>query len=334
MWRDWFTFTKGERRAILLLTLLIIGVMIWLYRPTSTMKEATLFANTDSVATLMQKRNIEPTEAPRHTKSTNIQHPNGHQPHKEWRETHSPHKFNPNTADSLELLSIGLTPQVARNILHYRKAGGHFRRPEDLARIYGLHDTTFNAIKPYIDIPKEKLIGKESKGKRQNTSYNEVGKSNHNTQNSISTYNIKENTSFPTKHAKLKPGQFVDINIADTTELMKIPGIGPIYAKMIVDYRQLLGGYCHVAQLHELTVLPEDIGDWVHISSTLVKKLKINHLSITQLRTHPYLTFYQAKAIVELRKREGDIKSARQLLFLDEFSEKDITRLTPYLTFE
>ena len=103
---------------------------------------------------------------------------------------------------------------------------------------------------------------------------------------------------------------------------------------MIVEYRELLGGYCHISQLHELTILPEDIGDWVQISTPQQKKLKVNKLSITQLRTHPYITFYQAKAIVELRKREGNIKSVRQLLFLDEFSEKDITRLSPYLSFE
>ena len=330
MWRDWFIFSKGERRAILLLALLIIVVMVLLcYRPTITSKEPTLLSNTDSVATLLQKLQSIPTSQP----STKTKSPSyGIQaPHNEQRE---PHKFNPNTADSLELLSIGLTLQVTRNILRYRRAGGHFRRPEDLARIYGLHDTTFAAIKPYIDIPtknqprieyKEKVKGINDKAGEENVLSD---------QDPTPIYNIKRNTAYPTKQAKLKPGQFVELNTADTTELMKIPGIGPVYAKMIVEYRELLGGYCHISQLHELTILPEDIGDWVQISTPQQKKLKVNKLSITQLRTHPYITFYQAKAIVELRKREGNIKSVRQLLFLDEFSEKDITRLSPYLSFE
>ena len=72
----------------------------------------------------------------------------------------------------------------------------------------------------------------------------------------------------------------------------------------------------------------------MHISTPTINKLYINKVTLSQLRAHPYLTFYQARAIVELRKREGDIRSIRQLLFLDEFTEADIERLTPYLTFE
>ena len=134
--------------------------------------------------------------------------------------------------------------------------------------------------------------------------------------------------------AKYKPGQFVDLNTADTTELMRIPGIGPARARHIVEYRHALGGYHSIAQVHEAYDLPEHLGDWVHISTPTIEKLRINRASLSQLRAHPYLTFYQARAIVELRKREGDIRSVRQLLFLDEFTEADIARLTPYLSFE
>lgn len=133
---------------------------------------------------------------------------------------------------------------------------------------------------------------------------------------------------------KYKPGKFVDLNTADTTELMKIPGIGPVSAKYIVDYRHALGGFHTIRQVHEAYDLPEHLGDWVHISVPKVKKLPINKASASQLRIHPYLTFYQARAIIELRKREGNIRSPRQLLFLDEFTEADIARLTPYLSFE
>ena len=134
--------------------------------------------------------------------------------------------------------------------------------------------------------------------------------------------------------AKYKPGTFVDLNTADTTELMKIPDIGHVRAQRIVEYRHALGGYHSIQQVHEAYDLPEHLGDWVHISTQTIKKLYVNKLSLSQLRKHPYLTFYQAKAIVELRKREGNIRSARQLLFLDEFTEDDIARLTPYLSFE
>ena len=133
---------------------------------------------------------------------------------------------------------------------------------------------------------------------------------------------------------KYKPGKIVDLNTADTTELMKIPGIGPVSAQYIVDYRRALGGFHTIRQVHEAYDLPEHLGDWVHISTPTVKKIPINKASASQLRAHPYLTFYQAKAIIGLRKREGNIRSVRQLLFLEEFSEDDIARITPYLSFE
>lgn len=296
MWRDWFTFSRQDRRAILILSLLIVvvGGLFWT-KPRwlgKGMPSESLESYKDSFLT------EEPIVAV------------------------MPHPFNPNTADSLELLSVGLPPRVARNILRYREAGGRFRKPEDLARIYGLHDTMYAQVKPYITIPSERkeVTPVPRSSDRQITSLPDTGR--------------KEHPYAAYMRAKYKPGQSADLNVADTTELMKIPGIGPVYARMIVDYRERLGGFHSVAQVYDLDVLPEEVGDWVHIDTASIVKLKINRLSVTQLRTHPYLTFYQAKAIVALRKREGDIKSVRQLLFLDEFSEADIERLEPYLSFE
>ncbi len=295
MWRDWFTFPQQDRRAILLLSALIILALILLWiKPLWSHKEICEVHTPDSLLLTL-----------------------GDTPQRKERIRVSSHYFDPNTADSLELLSIGLPPHVARNILRYRRAGGRFRKPDDLARIYGLHDTLFVAIKHYIAIPTTRQPLTEP------------------------SYPITSSDSTRHEHpyaeymrAKYKPGKFVDLNKADTTELMKIPGIGPVRAKRIVEYRRALGGFHSITQVHEAYDLPEYLGDWVHISTPVIEKLNINKVSLTQLRTHPYLTFYQARAIVELRRREGDIRSVRQLLFLEEFTEADIARLTPYLSFE
>lgn len=309
MWRDWFTFSRQDRRAIFLLAVLIVLVMALLCtKPLWHSAQTTPLSAADSVAIA----HLQP-EAPQPIVQIAM------------------HPFNPNTADSLELLSVGLPPHVARNILRYRKAGGSFRRPDDLARIYGLHDTTFVRVKPYIAIPSERPVERTSETHRAEMQPVEQ------------PLVIAEPLDTPRREhpyaeymrAKHKPGEFVDLNRADTTELMRIPGIGPVYARMIVEYRQRLGGFHSVAQLHELdAALPNDLGDWVHVSAPATEKLRVNSLSVTQLRSHPYLTFYQAKAIVDLRKREGNIRSARQFLFLDEFTEADIERLQPYLSFE
>lgn len=309
MWRDWFTFSRQDRRAIFLLTVLIVLVMALLYTKSLWHGAHTVpLSSADSVAIARLQ-------------------PEASQPIVQV----ALHPFNPNTADSLELLSVGLPPYVARNILRYRKAGGVFRRPDDLARIYGLHDTTFARVRPYIDIPSERPMERRPDAPRVGTDPDGLSAA---ITESLDTPR-REHPYAEYMRAKHKPGEFVDLNTADTTELMRIPGIGPVYARMIVEYRQRLGGYHSVAQLRELDAsLPNDLGDWVHVSAPSTEKLRVNRLSVTQLRSHPYLTFYQARAIVDLRKREGNIRSARQLLFLDEFTEADIERLTPYLSFE
>ena len=294
MWRDWFTFSKQDQRGILLLAALIIIVLILLWTKPMWQHQKPYEPYTpDSLL-------LSPTNL--HQKSTPIKV--------------ALHPFDPNTADSLELLSVGLSPYVTRNILRYRKAGGVFRKPSDLARIYGMHDTIFTHIEPYITIPTKKHTAELP---RSATSPDTAR---------------REHPYADYMRAKYKPGTFVDLNTADTTELMKIPGIGSVRARHIVEYRQALGGYHSIAQAHEAYDLPEHLGDWVHISTPTIKKLHINKASLTQLKAHPYLTFYQARAIVELRKREGNIRSVRQLLFLNEFTEADIARLTPYLSFE
>ena len=295
MWRDWFTFSRQDRRAILLLAALIVIVMFLLWiKPLWNDKGICDVYTPDSLLQVPADLSQEDADI-----------------------CQSLHYFNPNTADSLELLSVGLPPYVARNILRYRRAGGMFRKSDDLARIYGLHDTLFVRIRPYIVIPTADCSVKETLPPIY-----------------LPDTIRREHPYAEYMRGKYKPGKFVDLNTADTTELMKIPGIGPVSAKYIVDYRHALGGFHTIRQVYEAYDLPEHLGDWVHISVPKVKKLSINKASASQLRNHPYITFYQARAIIEVRKREGNIRSARQLLFLDEFTETDIARLTPYLSFE
>lgn len=135
---------------------------------------------------------------------------------------------------------------------------------------------------------------------------------------------------------KLRQGETVDINTADTTLLKRIPGIGSAYSKRIVNYRKSLGGYVSINQISEVwgidTALFVKIEPYLAISEGH-QKIEINKLTLDELRKHPYISYKQAKAIVAIRKKEGIIKSVDQLAGNKEFTEKDIERLTPYLSF-
>ncbi|MBP1618712.1 MAG: Competence protein ComEA helix-hairpin-helix repeat region [Bacteroidetes bacterium] len=149
----------------------------------------------------------------------------------------------------------------------------------------------------------------------------------------------KQNYPTPTyqKQEKLSPGQTILVNEADTADWKKIPGIGSGYAKRIVKYRDLLGGFVSADQLKEVYGVSEELFGEVKPYLKLdshIKKLAVNQLSMDQFRGHPYLNYKQARTIVDLRQRRGKISSIKTLQMLDEFSEEDIRRLSPYLSFE
>lgn len=133
---------------------------------------------------------------------------------------------------------------------------------------------------------------------------------------------------------KLKPGETILLNSTDTTDWKKIPGIGSAFANRIVKYRNLLGGYVAVEQLREVYGMDDDrylnMLPYIEVDYG-VKKININKLEFKELLKHPYLEYNQVKAITNLRKKKGDIKSLAELSVLSEFADEDLFRLEPYL---
>ena len=132
---------------------------------------------------------------------------------------------------------------------------------------------------------------------------------------------------------KLKPGEHVVLNTADTTALKTVPGIGPYYARKIMEYGQRLGGYVSVDQLDEIEGCPLDAKDYLIIEGATPHKLNVNTLSLNELRKHPYLNFYQAKAITDYRRLHGPLHSLSDLRLSKDFPPEAIKRLEPYVEF-
>ena len=133
---------------------------------------------------------------------------------------------------------------------------------------------------------------------------------------------------------KSRPANPLDLNSADSTELVRLPGIGPATALKILRYRERLGGYSDIRQLTEIEGLPDSLIKWFIITDTIaISKIAVNKATLTELRRHPYLDFYQARAIVEFRNERGNIKGPEQLSFIEEFTAQDLERLMPYLDF-
>ena len=128
-----------------------------------------------------------------------------------------------------------------------------------------------------------------------------------------------------------------DLNTADTLDLQQLYGIGPVYAKRIVNYRNLLGGYVNFNQLHEVYGLPDEtiagILPHLTLTPTLLRKIDINHIELAQLRRHPYLDYYQAKAIVQLRQQGTRFRQERDLYKVSLLDSATIARISPYIDY-
>lgn len=132
---------------------------------------------------------------------------------------------------------------------------------------------------------------------------------------------------------KIKPGEHVVLNTADTTILKTVPGIGPYFARKVVEYGQRLGGYVSVDQLDEIEGFPLDAKDYLTVEGASPRKLNVNSLTLNELRKHPYLSFYQAKAITDYRRLHGPLKSLQDLRLSKDFPPEAIKRLEPYVDF-
>ncbi|GHT67632.1 hypothetical protein AGMMS50239_31150 [Bacteroidia bacterium] len=143
--------------------------------------------------------------------------------------------------------------------------------------------------------------------------------------------------NYPPKE-KFAAGTVIELNACDTNQLMKIPGIGISFAKRITSYRKLLGGYCRLQQLQEVYGMYEELYDkitpYLRVDTGLIQSIAVNSASLDRLKSHPYFNFYQAKAIIEIRKKKGKINSINELAMLEEFSEEDIEKMGHYLSFE
>ena len=149
--------------------------------------------------------------------------------------------------------------------------------------------------------------------------------------------NTSGRKTFP-KVEKYPAGTIVELNAADTTILKKVPGIGSTFARRIVKYRELLGGFYSVSQLCEVYGIDEERYDamksWFSVDLSTICKVFVNQVPVKSLYKHPYINKQQARIIEQLRKQKGKLSGWENLQLLEEFTETDKERLMPYLSFE
>lgn len=213
-------------------------------------------------------------------------------------------KFDPNTADLNSLISLGIPETVGKRIIQYRNRGGEFRVKSDFAKIYGLEESLFKALSPYLNLPDKIVIEPDQPLK-------------------------KEEPKFVIQ---------LDINLTDTSSLQSVKGIGTVLSKRIIKYRESLGGFITTDQLKEVYGI--DSAVFVSLASFYVaenfepRKININAVSEKDLSNHPYISSRVAKTIVTFRMQHGQFQQLSDLLKIKTLKESDVARFGHYLSFE
>ena len=157
LFKDYFYFSRGEKRGILILIaavciVFLAGYLIsaWQRREYISPDDMAIQADAEQeyeefIASLKEKEQHRERQYTTYKK----------------QEENPPvilASFNPNTADSITFRRLGLPAWMAKNILHYRAKGGKFRKPEDFKKVYGITEEQYSVLLPYIHIPPEDTV--------------------------------------------------------------------------------------------------------------------------------------------------------------------------------
>ncbi|MBG6235639.1 competence ComEA-like helix-hairpin-helix protein [Pedobacter sp. CAN_A7] len=309
--RNYFDLTKGEFNGLLVLVLLIFGVSClptlynWLW-PVTIDPGMEQMAEAHYRQLMRDQPQASAFGAAKRTFSTA----------KSVKPPLRLHRFDPNTTDLRGWQDLGFSVKQAQSILNYRLKGGQFRKPEDLQKMYVVSAAAYQKLRPYIDIEPQS--------------------------SALSSFKANDHQEKPRQQVFNYPKDLpvnirVEINQADTAALETIRGIGPAFAKRIIQYRERIGGFHKKEQLMEVYGLDlvkfEEIKDQVVVDASLVKRLNVNTIRVEDFKNNPYIRYKQANAIIQYREQHGNYSTFDDLKKVIILSPQVLEQLSPYISF-
>lgn len=237
-----------------------------------------------------------------------------------------PFPFDPNTIDREGWRTLGLTDKQVDGIERYMSKGGHFRAKKDLGRMYSIKPEQFERLKPFIQLPDsipEKGGGARNYEERSFASKKEML--------------MEERPTYTYERPVFRK---VEVNTADTVTLVALPGIGPAFARGIVKYRDMLGGFYSLDQLAEVYVLKDKpdavlkLKELLLLDTLMVRRIPINTCTVEELAAHPYARWKIAKPLIAYRAQHGLFKQVEDIKGCALIDAEVFRKLAPYLSVE
>lgn len=300
--RDFFTFNKRERNGVFILLSIITLLLIWLKISYLFVKERPVdFSKFETLMASAVVQEDTVRDVPVASDDNKTDRAN-HQSHLQNEKTEilrsERFDFDPNGLSEEKWIRLGLNEKQIHVIKNYESKGGKFRKKEDLKKMYCISTELYNSLEPYVHIPsEEKIVPVVQKQK----------------------------------------GMPVEINSADSVQLLSLKGIGPYYAGKIVKYRTQLGGFVRKEQLMEIwkfdSVKFVQIEKSILLDQNIVKKRNINTCTPEELK-HPYLRWNQVNAIINYRNKHGKYQNVDEIKKTDLVDDETLRKIAPYLTVE
>jgi len=355
IFREYFSFTRSERRGIF-----VLSVLLLLFFALNVVIEHIEFQKPEDFSALQEEIKAWQNKDKKSEQLGGL----------------SLFDFDPNAISPEEFALLDLPARIKNNILRYREKGGYFNTPEDVRKIYGMNDSIFARLLPFIRISRladpEQHYREEAAVRRDyfffdpnsvtDAEMEQLGFNSRQRQN-LSAFRRKggvfrdkndlqkiygidsalferlkpwiEIVPLPEAVKEKAPLPLVELNLADSLQLLRLPGIGPAFAGRILKYRNMLGGFHSTSQLLEVYNLEADryaqFAALVTADSSQVRKIRINFAGPADLK-HPYLQREQVRRLLESRQKEGPFTDLNQLLEKNVLDENTFRKIKPYLT--
>ncbi len=136
--------------------------------------------------------------------------------------------------------------------------------------------------------------------------------------------------------AEVVPDILIDLNNASEEDLQNLPEIGVAYSKRIITYREKLGGFVSIEQLHEVYGITDELYNKIvkniEVGNGKIKTININTADFKTLISHPYIDKEMTLAILNYREFAVEIKSIDELVKQKALTKEQFSKISKYIS--